>query len=484
MEVSQGETKRIRLDPATSIAGDEDTDDCNNPLDQLDILRHVVSFLNPVEMCSWDLTCKEYCSAGKHQWGNLASIRFGISQESEKEGWKLGVSLMKKPILVEFQDSEDFGNGSGGLSGTPCIATNQSLLVMVSDDADSNKGPDRNFPIGFNGISIRDAGSLNYFRTVSSPITNWRVAICGREGCEILITCNFFQFCAIRGSVQLDWKVFPSEDCDTWSGGLSMLGCETHLITFECNKIHLYDVDVAGGSLVEHKMSMPISNDLRGNQDHKSSSLMVDQFLQWSNCRKYFSFFEPNTECMCIWKFEMNEGLIHPVRNISTTFDIKGTVLSDNYIVGTDYFKTISVWDRKTGELCHEGLCDVSIYEEEDSDREDSIYPLSMTVVNGDLMVSSSSEGNACCIWNLRDGKLLNRYTNSFDEGIDDTVLDDGSDVTSIVYLKALNSFIFSCGCHISTWAFPISKITERKIMSVRRRERNITRVYLGFRQG
>ena len=393
--------------------------------------------------------------------------------------FSLGVSLTKKPILIEFQDSEDFGNGSGGLTGSVSLATNQSLVVVVSDDADNDEGPNRNFPIGLNGISIRDAGSLNYFRTVSSPITNWRVAICGREGCEILITCNYIQFCAIRGSVKLVWKAFPVEDRDKWRGGLSMLGCETHLITFECNKVHLYDVDVPGGSLVEHKMSLPISNDLRGNQ-----RLVVDQFLQWSNCRKYFSFYEPNTKCMCIWKFDMNEGLIQPVRNICTTSDIQGTVLSDNYIVGTDASKTISVWDRKTGELCHEELCDVPIDEEEDSDREDAIYPLSMTVVSGDLMISSSSEGNACCIWNLREGKLLKRYTNAFDEGVTDTILDGGCDVTSIVYLKALNSFIFSCMCTISTWAFPISKITERKIMSIRRRERNIARAYLGFRQG
>lgn len=92
----------------------------------------MVSFLNaPDDLASWDLVCRDFLAAGSEQWGFLAHRRFGVASSSGKSGWKLGVSFMRKPIMIEMHDQGDFGSGDD-MSSATTIATNQWILATVS----------------------------------------------------------------------------------------------------------------------------------------------------------------------------------------------------------------------------------------------------------------------------------------------------------------------------------------------------------------
>lgn len=164
-----------------------------------DIRRQVLAYLDASALLSWDLVRSEFLNDSEQQWGLLAHSHFGLRSKSGKKGWALGMSLVaRKPIVWEMADTEDFGHGAS-FAGSPHTDTNQSIVATVSDNMDNAfRGEDFNsFPVDENVISLRDAQTLNFIRTIPCATSNWRVAICGHMGCEIFVTSNHNSFRAI-----------------------------------------------------------------------------------------------------------------------------------------------------------------------------------------------------------------------------------------------------------------------------------------------
>lgn len=125
--------------------------------------------------------------------------RFGM--KNGKEGWKLGSAFLWPPVFIYLTDEEEEGIGYGYYLGSPRVATNESIIVAVTDDTDDMYHPN-------NEIGFRDASNLNYIETVSSPIPNRRVSIvCGQVGSEIIVTSNSRQMCARHGNDVQRWEL-------------------------------------------------------------------------------------------------------------------------------------------------------------------------------------------------------------------------------------------------------------------------------------
>lgn len=475
MEMEQESPKRIRSDvPPGDI------------LHILGVQKLVVSYLNASDLLSWDQVCKAFLHIADLQWGSLASEKFGILKSDGKMGWKLGNRLLQKPIMLGMEDNEDFGFGQA-FTGTGHLVTNQNIIAGVADDLLNS--PDFMFPtVNGNRIAIRDAESMNYCRTMTSPIANWHAAICGRAGCEIIVTSNSSHICAMRCHDQQRIRADSVLEtniqglCPPSPSGIRMLGCERFLLYVCCAHVVLFEVEASPDSLLTLKMVRPVcGQDAEDGGKHKEKEIIPSEALAWSLCQQEFVFFEPNSSSIEVWKVDHVLGSIFPLITIPTAFPISSIVLSASYVVGSSESKVMRVWARESKDLVHKDICDLP--EESRLDEIDDLYyPLSMVVVNGDLLVTSSNEGNALCVWNLKTGVLLKRHTDAFHrdcvEGSDP--LPDGVDVTSMVYLKPLNTFVCMT-CSMRAWSFPNDLTMEKKVESIRRRERTIKRALIGL---
>lgn len=322
-------------------------------------------------------------------------------------------------------------------------------------------------------ICVRGATTLNYCQSIGSPIFNCEVTI--------LVTSNTGQLCAVRGKQTQQWEqtsVHPLSQQD-WlvRGGIPILGSERYLIVIASARVYLYDVDLPDGQLVRLKMSVPITQQLitKNPQDIK-----MPTSLTWSEFESLFTFFEPTEVAVCVWKLDSDEGSVQSIAAVSTELPIWSVAMSENFIVDSDDEKKIYIWDRQTTRLCHGGLSDLD--DEESIDGDDPNLPLTMVIVNGDLMVSSSIQGYVICVWNLRTAQLLSRHTDPLDQHVADP-MPEGFDVRAMVYLHALNTMV-CCTGNLSACAFPTDDVMTVKVLSIRRRERNIRRVLLDIPQG
>jgi WD40 repeat protein len=371
-------------------------------------------------------------------------------------------------------DDHDFGHGDY-FAGSPETTTNQSLLVTVSDDIDNRLYMD--FPFGRNGISMRDANTLNFIRTVESPVPNWNVAICGRLGCEIIVTSNPAGLSAFRGDQRKVWSLNSNETLRGAQGShaFPILGCENHLLVVTCYRVYLFKVGAGDEDLVVQKMAVPIGGS--DTESRVSKACSPPENVAWSPCRAYFSFYDKQTRQICIWEYSDENESITPINSISAgDLSITTVALSESYVIGTSSQKKFSVWDHQSGKLCHRELCDVvdTTGGDSDSENDELIWALRMFVVDGDFLAATSRQGNALCFWNLRKGKLLKRHTDAFEKIADE--LPDGVDVTSMEHLIDLNAFVCMQGT-MMVWAFPSNTKQKKKIASIRRREKSIASV-------
>ena len=373
-----------------------------------------------------------------------------------KEGWKTCIAYLREPTFINPTDDQDHGYGDL-YAGFPQSAANRSIVVMVSNEADNVMF--RTFPYEENGFGIRDAFTLNYIRTVSCPIPHSRVTICGRVGSEIIVTSNFSQICACRGDDTQMWQHFPVNF--EHGRGIPILGCETHLIAFD-RTIGIYSVNngqsgSTGGGLVS------LCQTIRVDQNKRPIA------VSWNSDKSHFIACFPHE--IGVWKFDTESSNATLIQTIITQKAISNAALAKDYIVGTSDNKKLDIWHRISGELLYSNLCDVG--EDDELDEDEANYPITMSC-HGNLLISTSHIGCALCVWNLKTGQLLKRYTHAEDEG-DADMLPDGADVSCMVYLERLNGF--SCiTMSMKIWAFPTNQRQDEMARSILRREGRITR--------
>ena len=116
------------------------------------------------------------------------------------------------------------------------VAANRLIVVVVADDVEGNMCSRTYLDDRF-GTGIRDAYTIDYIQTVPSSITNWKVAICGRVGSEIIVPTNWKDICARHGNDVQTWQY------DTIPDGVPVIGCDTHLIVDVSDTTEIYGVN-------------------------------------------------------------------------------------------------------------------------------------------------------------------------------------------------------------------------------------------------
>lgn len=207
-----------------------------------DLAELMFKFASIKCLCKLDILCKRSQRTTPSRWAERTMSRLGLA--GGKRDWRHYHVLLGGPTFFRLQDDGDFGFGDM-LAGSPDVTSNGNIVVGVSDEVEHNCW-DRKFPGETQAIALRDAFSLNFVKLLSSPINNWKVAICGRVGSEIIVTSNFQQIAAQRGQdVQLP-NVTGEMSGNTH--GIPMLGCETHLLALAGNRLLLFAVGTSDKS--------------------------------------------------------------------------------------------------------------------------------------------------------------------------------------------------------------------------------------------
>lgn len=419
-----------------------------------DLSKKILCFASASDLCTLDILNKQFQRVTIDPWRTITEDTFGM--KNGKEDWKIGSAFLREPVFMHLTDDGDYGYGDM-YSGTASVAANGSIVVAVADDVEESTWSHRTYPDERFGIGIRDARTLNYIRTVPSPINNWRVAICGRVGSEIIVTTNCTQICARRGNDVQTWQY------DLIPGGVPVIGCETHLIVAIGDTIEIYGVNRVGeGGDASELISLHQSVTARTGERHE-----IMQNISWGPDKSHFIVCHPQQ--ICVWKFDVGTGNASLTQTIVTTdLCINNVSLADDYIVASSDDKKLHIWNRTTGEKLLI-LCDVD--EEDELDMDDIIYPLSMSC-HGHILVSTSHQGCALCVWNMNTGELLKRYIDADEERHVD-MLPDGIDATDMAYLEHLNAFLCMTG-FMNIWAFPTNKRQSDMAKSIRRREERL----------
>lgn len=450
-----------------------------NPLDLPELRDHIFSYFDTKDLCKWDLICKQNKESNQDIWRRKSHERFGTSLTGVdgKFEWRRAMGFMKDPILYQLEDSGDFGAGEEP-GGSLKVVTNQNVIAYATDD-DSNRSWNG---LTHDNIYLRSARTLNFIEALESAHNCWNITICGKQGCEIYVISNPAYVSAVRCRENMMIQNLSQQRNERT---IPILGCNSHLIVLVNTSFVLYKVNVGQeGQLLEYRQTISISDRIRDEPIYIETELN----LEWSPCGQYFAVYHPNIRKIYLWKFDREKESLEVVKQYPTNAiqGIKGILITESFLVLSLERKCFCVLDRKNGEIVHSSLTDKPnsslTEEEEEEDDEFSIYPLTMKVLSGDLIVTSSYQGHALCIWNLRQGQLLKRHAHAF-EHFSDEIQEDGVDVTSIMYDQDINTII--CGCYgLYAWSFPIDNGMKKRVISIRRRERNILRAVLDFKQG
>lgn len=428
-----------------------------------DLAEVMFKFASIKCLCKLDILCKRTKRTTPSRWAEKTMSRLGLA--GGKRDWRhYHVLVVLGPTFFRLEDEGDFGFGDM-LAGSPDVTSNGNIVVAVSDEVDAW---DRRYPGESQAIALRDAFSLNFVKLLSSPINNWKVAICGRAGSEIIVTSNNRQISAQRGQdVQL--RDFTGQ-MSANAHGIPMLGCETHLLALAGNRLLLFAVGSSDNLLILRQNTLVTDNYVYDPAEDSPSA------FAWHDDQSHFAFAFPRSSQIQIWRLDVEHSKAFYIKSIGVDdrLSIVHVALSDDFVVASCQMKKIHIWDRRTGTKMHT-LCDVEEHEQLEPDE--IIYPLCMHVYGGFFLVSASHLGNALCIWNMRTGELMRKYNDAEDQREVD-MLPDGIDVTSMTYVAPLNAFICMSG-HMMVWAFPMTTRQISMVKSIKRRERWISRAIL-----
>lgn len=425
-----------------------------------DLLEHMLSYASIEDLCTLDALSKQFQALTQEYWKKRVCEETGMS--NGKEDWKRYVSFLREDtIYCQFADQGDHGYGHP-LTDTVRVATNGNIVVMVADDANYDD-EQREFPSDVaEVICVRDAYSLNFSRLVSSPISSlWEVAICGRIGCDIIVTSNRYGIVAIRGN---DTQILHRDSTDKHMPHL-LLGCDTHLVTCFGKRLELYRVetDSSCSQLLLHKQST-VATESGGDDDDATDNIGIS----WGSDRSTFVYCH-GTE-LSVWTLDIETDTMTKVQVINyegeehEEYDlvISRVSLGDKYIIGASDLRDIHLWDRNTGEKLPHILCD----EEVDRLEVDEVSGHLLLWCFGHILISSARLGNKLCIWDCSSGILLKEH-----RILDLDPLPVGNHLTDIAYLPHLNGFMLTASFYTAFLAFPINERQAEMTKSIKRRE-------------
>lgn len=419
------------------------------------------SFASGSDLCAFETVNKRFNKLAVAAWSRVTYTRFGI--RDGKEGWKLGVSFLRKPIFINLSTE------TNNQFGSPQVAAHNSLIAIVTNfEEDIWTGQDVR-----QGINVYDAINLSHVGSLDG--SGWDITIAGPPGREVFIT-NTDDRLVLSYSVNDDEhdmsntfdevQKFPSSSID----GITVIASETHVIFVTGNFINVNRISTS-----QHHECCALSQSILLEEGKQFTSDQYSNTIAWGPDQStefavYYSSPEKNE--LSNWSVDTETDQISRTNTIQvdTDLELNQVALSSDYIIGASIDKKIHVWERFSGEKKHSFLCDVI----DGLDADDVGHPLRMSC-HGNILIATSHLGCALCVWDIEKGELLRKCYESFEERFA-SMLPDGMDATGMAYCKQQNGYICAHGHnqYLNIWLFPTNQEQYDQAIKIRNREANL----------
>jgi hypothetical protein len=215
-------------------------------------LNLIVKFASasPNDLCALDATSRAFGPPAEPIWAQRATGEFGVRKERGKLAWRQGLALTNGAKCVFFGLHDLPPNISRSLGGTVSMAGSSSVIAVTTGRRVSAAASGAGTATISSACAVR--GSLPMAGSFRSPIgENWRIAVCGMVGSEIVAVSNDAQLALKRGDVSMDVDWSLCEPDDEIRGRLlgqeawAIIGSETHLLAHRAGKLYVFKIEQA-----------------------------------------------------------------------------------------------------------------------------------------------------------------------------------------------------------------------------------------------
>lgn len=419
-----------------------------------DLSERMFSYATASDLCNLDSVNRQFneltTEAAAAQWKILTYERFGM--RNGKDDWKLGVSFLREPIFFKLDTAMNNPHGAN------LIAAHNSLIATATDDNgmfDNRRHEPKN-------INLFDARNLEHIRTREG--WGWCLAMAGSTGHELLITSTYSRLVFTNNEEEEgcpETQMFPNH-----GASIEVIGNATHVIFVAGNMLYLNKVLDREGDIDVRLYHCIVLGEVQvdefdRDQLHSSIAWGVDESTEF-----VVSFSSLDSQMMSIWYLDPESDQITQTQAISidTEAELNEVALGEDYIIGASLDRKIHVWDRKTGTKLPYILCD-AIEEDQVEADEAHLFPIRLSC-HGHLLITTSHIGRSLCVWDMKNGQLLQKYESPEDP-------QNNVYSTGMIYWKHLNGFICACGYnkYLNIWTFPTSQEQHVSAMTICNRE-------------
>jgi hypothetical protein len=419
---------------------------------------------DPRDLCGLEASCKALRDATSRCWRMLAKDHFNLVEETEdldgKDLWNEGralESLSEDRCTYVYFRNVDYDVFRQGIF----FGCNTSIMVMSSSDHNTPHQHTGGF-IPPSPIRIRDAATLKILANMDGSPNHKAVDVLGQPGNEVIV--EYLDSClkAYRNCKPV-WEHSWVDHTQPGSGGTfptdnwCLLPSERALLVVRDKDLHVF--------LVDESTKLPYLADVVRLEQ------VVCPTINWIDEGRAFMLHVRSGE-VTFWKIhEMTKKLVmFRTMRLSVDESFSFVYAGSKHLVtaGAPDDDSIYVFDRN-GKLLHTLLEDISKPHESHA-----WSPMNACVVKGCLLVTNSIMGAALCVWNMRTGRLIQRFEQSIDQGHCFRPGNNYSDGTWVHCLDQLPSFDFPFFLladndgSLFSWGFPAD---ESQIKRMKRLE-------------
>lgn len=419
---------------------------------------------DPQDLFGLEVSCKALNDATSRCWRMLAKDHFNLAEESEqlngKELWNEGralESLSQERCRYVYFRNVDYDVFRQGIF----FGCNTSIMVMSSSDHNTGHRGTGGF-VPPSPIRIRDATTLKILANMDGSPNHKAVDVLGPSGNEVIV--EYLDNClkAYR-NCKLVWEhVWVDHTTQPGSGVLlptdnwCLLPSEKALLVVREVDLHVF--------LVDESTKLPYLADVV-RLEH-----VVCPTINWVDEGRAFMLHVRSGE-VTFWKIHETTKKMVKGRTMRLPMDVSFSYLyaGSKHLVaaGAPGDDAIYVFDHN-GKLVHRLLEDITKPHESHA-----WSPMNACVVQGCLLVTNSLMGAALCVWNMRTGRLIQRFEQSIDEGHCFRPGTNFSDGTWVHCLDQLPSFDFPFFLladndgSLFSWGFPTNESQMKRMKNL-----------------
>jgi hypothetical protein len=462
---------------------DRDRDRADVPMSNIslmtlpgEVLSSILSYCTD-DLASLDATCKTLQALTPPYWEARALQRFGFFGRSPgssgKDVWRFASGLLRpdKVVCVPLASCHPVealvGTVRLGFSGS-----SSRIMVMGSDD--QNHQPNEVCP---HSLVVRTVDNDDYSPVIlDGKMSSWDIAVVGSEQGQIIVNgygsyCfQAQQLCPVEGT--LNQRMFDMREVDREQGiedalelsgrSMAFLGCPELLIVARMSRFFFFVPD--------EKSLLRLVTVTRIDCSDVSATW---EGMCWASPEVGRNVFccRTNPGRVRAWRVELRSDtsvVLHNVIDSQTAgIEVDAIAVSSSYVaVSRGASKKIFIYNHN-GRL----LSKLSEGVDNEAVEEELAYPIRM-FATGEILVSSSIEGAALCIWDMRQGVLLYRITDLFDGRETPRLamhdkLPFGCDVASMVPLYEQGAVCFCASEHQVVFAFPGDSRRYRRLKAL-----------------